>query len=213
MLLNKTQSIFIACGVLLLFFVVVALATSSAGKKLTARNLSEPQIQMPTPSAQITPDNQAASSFALQRFNRSETRDGKKLWEVAADSGQYSPETKQALLFKAKMQLYKDGQPQVEIQSDQADLVIDGATLSSAAIKGNVILNYQNQLSVKGARAELDRTSNLVSSDSAIVIEAQGLKIEGAKMKANIADQILFLSGGVTTTLIPAARRKNEVQN
>ena len=210
MQISKTQSRIIAACVLIVFFVAVAIFSSNSGSRFKAREGATDTSLTAAPQASVAGTNDAAalSSFALKRFQRSETRDGQKLWEVEAERGEYSPQTSEASLEAAHLQLYKQGLPQVDLRSDRAKLAIQGATLSRAQISGNVVVTYEDKLKIMGRRAELDQEKKTVQSEDPVTIEAAGLRIVGAKLRADIAAQVVTLSGGVTTNLNPAERKK-----
>lgn len=195
MRLTKIQSRVLAVGVLALFFGVSVVVTTQSKK--------DKNVEVNTdlfPKNEPTPD----SKFVLKEFSRSETRDGKKLWEVKAKSGQYYPESNTAKLEEATLWMFRDEGGPVELKAGHAKLYLKGVSLASAQVEGNVVINYPDKkVTLETDAAEFNQEKNSVSALGKVTIHGELLDIVGEGLSADLNTREFHLERDVKTVVKP----------
>lgn len=213
--LKKNTSIWLAMGTLVVFFAIgiFSLKGQNAGFQNTsiARNdTPQPallatavnnQEQSPLP-ASITAEPQQAA-VRLNRFERSETKDGKLVWQVRAAQGDYFPAEHRTQLHGPELTFHRPNGGLVELRSKEAQVFIDGVTLTRADLQGNVRLVQDNRTTIATETASFDRTKNIVTAPGAVTITTPQGQVTGASLSANIDTQIFELHGDVETVILP----------
>jgi len=146
MQLNRKQSLILASSILAVFFALsMFLIDHSSGMvdfSLPPEDLFIPDDPNQKELLTKLDNNQTGSAITLNKFHRSETRDGKKLWEISASSGQYLPEDQSALIEKATLFFFQEDGKIIELEADRARLTVQGANLSQAEIEGSVKVTF-----------------------------------------------------------------------
>ena len=200
MRLTKRQSVILASGTIVLFF--------AAGKLLLERE-SERREPEPAPAVQSAETPAApGSALTLGEFHRSETRDGKKLWEVRARSGQYFPEDKKAVLQNATLLFYKTDGNTVALESASAELFFDQASLTRASLSKDVKVVLNNEVTLTADAALYDSTARTVTIPGRVEIDSSTMRITGEELHAQIDSREFTLTRNVSTTI--ASRQERE---
>lgn len=207
MQLNRRQSVMLATTMLLIFFALsislidhgsVPIDFSLPPEDL---NLSESGNQEEL-LAKLDGD-QKGSAIRLNKFQRSETRDGKKLWEVTAASGQYLPDQQSALIEKATLFFFQEDGKIIELEADQARLTVENANLSQAEIEGSVKVTFNKDISLITDKALYDRTNNSVTAPGAVTINSDLIEITGELLQADLDKQEFVLRTNVSSVIKP----------
>ena len=192
MRISRRQSFLLAAGVIILFFVV--------GNFLLG--ISEPSIppppEAPASSGTLTPPG--GSELTLREFHRSETRNGRTLWEVRAARGKYFPEEKKALLEEAKLWFYKEDGETIILESSSAELFFSASSLSKAFLSKGVSLALKDTI-VETDRAEFDYETKQVVAPGPVRIKSPTLDITGKEMRANVDTREFTLYKKVSTKI------------
>ena len=165
----------------------------------------EPTIPSPTtPGAvPVSATPESGQQFVLQQFQRSETRDGKKVWEVKAERGSYDPTTNSATLTMAVLEMARKNRDAVVISSDRAQLFLSGTSLKSADLQGNVVLTHAKGTTLRAAQATYDREKNSIMVPGAVEIAGVMLDITGVGLTGNLEREEFHLSSNVETVIKP----------
>ncbi len=208
MRLTKKQSKLLAVGILAVFFLVVFSLVQS--KKLPSK--STPSIPTPTyPSGAPTPivnlDPEKKSQFSLTDFNRSEVKDGVKVWEIKASLGEYFPGQSALRLTNSVLWLYSTKAPTsttqqvTEIHADSAVVTITGTTLDAAELTGHIKILYGDNLTMTTERAIFDKQTSTVVAPEHVTISGTGYSIEGEGLTLHTETRNAVLSKNVRTLL------------
>lgn len=200
MKLTRSQSLALAGGTLLLFFMLSVFLSPKSELATTATTSGQP-----TASSSETPSN---SRFVLGTFERSEIRDGKKLWEIKAQHGEYFPESNSATVEDALLTLYREDKP-VELQAAHATITLSGATLSKADLSGGVKMIYIDQnITVDTPTALIDMPNNQVSAPGNVVVVGPDFELRGDKFSGDLKTHNFKLLENVSTVLRPRSKEK-----
>ena len=201
MKLTRFQSLALAGGTLVLFFV---LSVFLSPKSDLASKSSASQIPLPTPAADTT----ATSRFVLGTFERNETRDGKKLWEIKAQRGEYFPESNSASVEEATLTLYRENKP-VELKAARATITLTGTSLHRADLAGGVKMVYLDQnVTVETSDAMIDMTENRVSAPGSVSVNGPDFEMHGNKFEGDLKTHNFRLTERVTTILRPRSGQR-----
>lgn len=216
MYLSRAQSRSLAALAVLLFIGGVFASTTfwSSKERLAASKTTSEQPQQKEsvepviPNSHELPAGDKSSRFMLQNFQRSEVKDGRKLWEIIAPSGQYNPEQHSASVQNPSLSVYKKDGKRIELTAESAELRFEGMGLAWAKALKAVHINYADQLSLDGNSAIYDKTNNLVTSDEPVTIKTERLLVSGDILKANLETQEIQIKKNVKTTILPIKRKK-----
>lgn len=201
MKLTRYQSLALAGGTLVLFFM---LSVFLSPKSEISSHADLSMSALPTAVADTT----AASRFVLGTFERSETRDGKKLWEIKAQRGEYFPESNSAAVEDALLTLYRENKP-VELQAARATITLSGTSLTKADLTGGVKMVYLDQnVTVETPSAVIDMSANEVSAPGSVLVSGPDFEMHGNKFEGDLKSHNFRLSERVTTILRPRSHQK-----
>ena len=152
------------------------------------------------------------SKVVLDEFRRSETRDGKKLWEVSAKHGRYFPENNTAQLSDAELLFYRKDGEQVALHAKYADLFFNSFSLDRAELSGGITLNYKDELSAKTATASFSRETNTIRAPGEVRIRHKMAKIRGEDFLADMTLGQMTLGRKVDTVLFTGRGKDREAK-
>jgi len=203
MQLTRRQSIFVATGLIGLFFLGLWFLSRRASIPLTPpRNLG---ATTPVPTPQTTAPGNA--QFLLNDFHRSETKDGKKIWEVKAVKGQYFPDKQMAEVFDADVWMFRDNGETIFLKAPEATLGFDGSALNKAVFPDTVRVVYNDKVTLDTSAATYDKALNMVSSDTQVTVVSELMELTGARFTADLTQNKIVFSGGVNTIIKPQPKK------
>jgi LPS export ABC transporter protein LptC len=210
MRLTKSQSRVIAVGLILVFFaggIWFIQRQEKPALNLAGQDSSAPSGPLPgSPSGAGSASAGAAlteqpAKFALSDFQRAEIKDGRKVWEVKAAEGSYSPENSSANLKKAKLWLYGKGNEVVELEAGSAKLFVDGASLSKAELFDGVKVVRNNEVTIETDRAVFDKVNNKIHAPGAVKLTSEGMDISENKLEVDITTREVRLLENVDSVI------------
>ena len=142
-----------------------------------------------------------STGFILNNFQRTETKDGKTIWKVQAETGRYAKGTDSIELTRPYLVLFQDNGDVIELTSNQATLKLSGNALNTADLMGDVVMNINRQKFAYTQNATYDQNKNLINAPGYVKIEDQNMTIEGESMNANTLEQIMTLDRNVKTVI------------
>jgi LPS export ABC transporter protein LptC len=208
--ISKKQSLIIAIGTLVLFFVV-----SIFGFKSRPSPRSNPQrlasSSTPTPSAAVTqPDSEIAqevSRFTLKEFHRSEVRDGKKLWEIYGTEGSVVASANAVRIRDAKLSLYRPDGSQIDIKADEATVALENATISSADLIGRVEIQKSKEYTLTTERLIYTKKTEQISAPGRVDIHGPLIHVAGEILEGDLSTNTFKLKKNVTSKILPGAKQ------
>jgi len=190
------QSRSLAVAALAVFFILAMTLTRSNTRPVATSTVPDTAIP------EIGP--QESSGFMLKDFHRSETKDGRTLWEVNSSRGNYYPETNSARVEDAVVRFYRDDGKVVELRTGEALLELEGSSLKTArAGKGVKIVYDDNELVLETDRATYDRQANKVNAPGFVKIINEMGEVSGVGFDADLQTRILTLSSQVKSFIKP----------
>lgn len=191
-------------GAFLLFaFYVIKKQDDNYKEKHVSGKTEQPSKQENKNSEHISkkPDDEQNNNIVINNFERSEVKDGKKIWEIKAAKGSLAPGSSDASIEEATMNFYKEDGSIVKVQSPKAKLSIENGSVSKALLSGGVIVNFSEQYTVKTETADFSQTTQEITSQTQATITNNDFEIVGGKLQANAKTKLLVLTDGVKTTI------------
>lgn len=211
MRLNRKSSIVLALGIIVLFFTIARL---TAPTRIQPASLPPSDISVPSPAPSATAESTSdtESRFELQNFQRSESRDGKKVWEVVADRGKFYPEADVTTLTNAIVTSLRDDDSKMIITAESADISLTGTTLDTALLQKHVTVTLQEDVILTTSEATYSHAAQSVVAPNAVDIQGPFYTSRGDSMTADTEEQIITLTGAVRTEIEPVPSDKEKHQ-
>ena len=228
--ISRRQSIILAVGTLVLFFVGGILfmqrerriitqpveatgpvgatpAADTAASDTAASDTAASETPAPAVTAGLSAGTPTAdSAFTLNNFQRSEIKDGRTVWEVSAVQGQYFPAEDLARLKEANLLVHRKSGELVRLTAAEAVLHLKGPTLERAVVRGQVRIVQNDDTTLTTEEATWDRGANLVTAPGPVRVESRRLSLRGSGLRADLEREIFSLTSNVETVLKPERR-------
>ena len=204
MRLNRKSSLVLAFATIGLFFTVAHL-TAPGGSSVTPTSSRRPTQNQNT-SGQS--DGDEASQFELTHFQRSETRNGRKVWEVTADNGKYFPNLEITRLKNVQVISTRSEDSKLTVAADSADVRLKGTSLSFATLTSKVIATINDEVTVTTEKATYDYEGSIITAPEFVTITGPFYTSEGDSMVVDTEEEIITLEGNVRTQIEPVPKKK-----
>jgi len=204
--LSQKQSVIIGTGSIVMFFIlgIALLQQDQLPDEETAAENKSQELKAESQSAsESQPEETSGPRLTLDKFHRSETREGKKIWEVRADHGEYYPATGIATINKAVLHIFNETEGAVELNAGSATLHISGNTLSKAEAFNGVEIRYDNDIAMVTETATYEMDQNIISAPGHVHISSERFEVSGYILRANVESQEFTLHKNVKSILKP----------
>lgn len=203
MRLTRKQSIIASVGILILFFAGVALLRPGSPSLPSTTDGFPDSGATSSIASDPAIDTASGPEFVLDDFRREELKDGKKVWEVKASRGRYSPGGGKASLENSTMWLYKKDGGIVSLKSDMATLKLDGPEgLSAAEFSGNIVI-VDGTTQLECQQAIYDKAKDLIIAPDLVKITGDKMALEGIGMEVKVSSKEIKLLKQTKTSLEP----------
>lgn len=187
--MNRKKSLIIAGLAIVLFFVGVSLLFS---RKQT--------ISTPVGDLSVELDLSSGPKVVLNNFKRSESKDGRKLWEITAEKGVFSPNTQEAQVDNPKLQFFKKNDVTITLTSRKAVINFDNQTLANAELLEEVLLVQDNpSFIMTGDKALYDQKQVLIPGP--VTIRTDEILIEGEDLVGDVEAEVFTLKRNVKSII------------
>jgi len=198
---TKSQSVILALGTIGLFFALTWIVIRRPLSQPV--NMSPPTYEPGASPALEGSANLPQSRFMLNEFERSETKDGRKIWAVRAARGFYSPESGTATLENPILWLYDKQGNVIELKARGAVLNLSGASLSRAEVFDGVKLIRNNEVFVDTERAVYDKAKNILVAPGFVQMKSAALDVSGTFLEVNLESKEVKLASEVSSIVRP----------
>ena len=207
--LSKRQSRILTAVILFCFFALGIFSWKSHERSLGSDPTS-PQEHSPEPQASpssATPD-QTRSSFSLNNFRRSETRDGKLLWEVSGDSAEFVQKQNAVKIENCTLIFFTKAGDRLDLHSEHAKVWLGEGDLARAKVYGKVHLVINDETTILTERAIYSAKKNSISAPGKVIIRGDWFEVRGIELQGDVIHRTFTLSRQVESELHPEKRSK-----
>jgi LPS export ABC transporter protein LptC len=205
MWLSKTQSQLIVAAAFIGFFAFsYALIRHNrpagpAPAQPAAMATSEPA---PAAARDVTPQPGLPQGlFKIEDFQRSESKDGQKLWEIKGSHAEFVPGSNQVSLKDAQLWVRRPNGDVVELFADQALITLEANSLSSADLTGHVKVIHNKETTLTTEHALYNKSTSLIVAPGPVLIENARMRISGQKLQAKLDTNEITLAQDVDTVI------------
>jgi LPS export ABC transporter protein LptC len=191
--ISRSQSLFLAIGLLACFFVAGSFLVKTRTTKSNTATTS------PLPTAPKVPPR---SKIVLQNFQRSETKNGRKVWEITAARGEFFPEDSLISLKTALLKLFQEDGELVTLRAPKALVTLEGNSLVKAVASGGVTITKGETLTMDTQRATYDKANGTISSKEVVTFKGKGFTIIGTGLEGNVTAKEFLLKKDVKSVFL-----------
>ncbi len=218
--LTRKQSMLLGLGLLASFFVASGITIykrNHARVPVASDALSKSSIEgspttsllppaQPSGAALPTPGTGGGFGFVLNDFHRSLVRDGKTVWEIHGQRGQYDAANNKAHIEKPDLTVVRDNGDTVRVTAERANLTLAGTQLTEAELYDNVVVVYKGDTIVKTSRAFYKEVEGRLDVPVPVELDSPMFSLRGNKLEALLDPQHIMITNGVTSTIKPRKR-------
>ncbi|MBI3785645.1 MAG: LPS export ABC transporter periplasmic protein LptC [Deltaproteobacteria bacterium] len=139
----------------------------------------------------------------IQNFKRVKVKDGRTVWEVAADDAQYFDERKTVEVRGIVLRWYLQDGRVVGLKGDTGKILLDGHDVQRIDLDGDIVVSLADY-EVKLVSATYDESRDVITSPGPVEISGTALALKGSGMQVELRRQQLSLINGVTMQLQPS---------
>ncbi len=202
----------IAIGSIVLFFSTAAiLVRGRAAIPVKIIDTDSPTALSPVPTVSASAANADSipkTEVVLNKFHRSEVKDGKKLWEVEALQGRYLAESASIDLDQAKLWVYQKSGETVSLDASKARLFLEGQELVRAETSGGVRVDRDGKITVTTEAATYVRRENIVQAPGFVQIKSDTVDVSGTGLEVQLDTKEIRLSSGVSSIVQPMNQKQ-----
>ena len=206
---SRRQSIVVAILLISVFILASSLLSGSKNTGRISKLAQELEIRPTTdtePNEAPTPGLSIGADFTLNNFERSEIKDGKKVWEIKAEKGQYFPQTNSADISNATIWFYKPNGDSMEIIAKRGKIYLNGPSLEKAEASEQVSMKFNQNITIESLSAVYDKATNNVHIDGPVKVFNDRIQINGQGLDADLTGQSFRLLQNVETVIQPEKR-------
>jgi LPS export ABC transporter protein LptC len=138
----------------------------------------------------------------IQDFRRVKVKDGRKVWEVAAEDGQYFEDDKVIVVRGAVMEWYLEDGRTVGLRGDEGRIILDGREVSRVELSGDIQVSLADYV-VRTASATYDSEERVIHAPGPIRITGRALELKGDGLDVDVEGQRLSILHNVSMQLQP----------
>lgn len=187
--ITRSQSILSAVILLAVFF---GIAFLYAGRESRPAMVKQEEA---APSAQ---QERGEPHFTLNDFERSETKNGRKIWEVKGRTAEYFPQSNTARVTNANLWFFRGNGDIIRLDADSASIELRGSELKSADLSGSVVVNVENRsVRMETDRAIYNKDDNTVVAPGVVRMTSEMFDLSGTSLVAHLDTSIFVLEKDV----------------
>lgn len=143
----------------------------------------------------------------IQGFRRVKVKDGRKVWEVAAEDGQYFEEDKVVVVRGAVMEWYLEDGRTVGLRGDEGRIILDGREVGRVELSGDIQVSLADY-TVRTTDATYDSEAQTIHAPGRIQITGRALQLTGDGLEVDVEAQRLSILRNVSMQLQPTQGKR-----
>lgn len=204
MYISRRTSQILAVGILAFFFLSTSVYVSlvSQTQQVALLDEEEYKAQLEKEKQQSLTDSENPT-FAMKDFHRSETKDGKMLWEIRGTEAEFAPNSKAVLIKDCKLHYISKDDTPVILTSKQAKLYLLGTVITRAEFIGDVKMIHDKETTVTTQNAEYLREENRLIAPDDVKIVGKLYTITGKRLEGDLETRSFQILKDVKSHLKP----------
>jgi LPS export ABC transporter protein LptC len=147
----------------------------------------------------------------IQDFRRVKVKDGRKVWEVSAQDGQYFEEDKVVVVRGPVMEWYTNDGRTVGLRGDEGRIIFDGREISRVELSGDIQVSLADYM-VHTSNATYDQGRQLILAPGAIEVSSRALHLTGDGLEVDVERQRLSILHNVAMRLEPEKVKRDRTE-
>jgi len=192
-------------SVLVVFFVLAIILSGNIRKADTPESSASVPLNGTSQPELQTDGQESGSTFSLKDFHRSETKDGKTVWEVKGKNMKYFPEDNIVQIDNGTLWFFNSADETITLTCGQARLLIVDASLKQADTYDGVKLVYNDRVTITARKAVYNKEEGSILAPGKVRIVSDNMEITGNKLRANVETREITLLQNVASVINPEA--------
>ncbi len=207
MRLSKRQSKTLSILILLIFMggsILFVRNPTQDNLALNANVTASQVVDSDLPESETNPvEEEMVSALSLDDFQRSETRDGKTIWDVKGKNAKFFPKENAVLITDGRLNFNTQDDKPVFVQGGEAFLTLDGVSLQKAELSKAVTLRFDERIVMQSEVAIYDPIAETIAVPGEVKIESELLEVTGTGMETNLKLQEAHILSNVRSIIKP----------
>lgn len=183
---------------------ITASPSPTAPVTKTSKNTSQTASASPSQS----PENKTSdNALSLGRFRRSEIKNGKKLWEIEAESAHSIAGSNVVALELPKIWMQRDEDTEIQLEAQKATIKILGATIEDATVSGKVQATHNNESTLQTELAVYNYAKGTLISPGPATIKTPRMTIKGNSLSVDTNKKTAHMVGNIYTEILPEQKK------
>lgn len=200
--ISRKQSLLMAAGIVSLFVLsgVFLLKTQPTLEETYSATDKESQ---PQGSSTEEPEPEKKNVVVLKKFQRSQIKDGKPVWDIEAIKGRHVPEDKQSFLESPKLTIYNEDGSTTKVNSRSATLYHSEDGIERAELFEQVAVAVSQKMTLETEQATFFAKEQKVTAPGKVLIEASGFTVKGTELQGDLNSNTFTILQDVDTVIKP----------
>jgi LPS export ABC transporter protein LptC len=139
------------------------------------------------------------STFTLENFHRSETKNSRMLWEIYADKGVYMQSLNASKITNAKINYFRDDGSQIKMLGKDSIVYSEGTTISRAEVFNGVQVFYDEDYTLITEKAVYSVKNSTINSETPVEIRGKNMYATARFLQVDTNSKIINLRDSVKT--------------
>jgi LPS export ABC transporter protein LptC len=157
-------------------------------------------------------DQLPESALNIKDFRRAKVENGRTVWELRGQEGNYDKDQRQAVIQKPRF-LYYDKKGEVaEASAEIAHVYLNDKDLERMQLEGGIEISYNGYL-LKSQEAIYLPAKEQIVMPQRTTLSGEGLELQGSSMEVDLGDSKVRLIREVKTKLEPEKLAKQKAKS
>lgn len=184
----------------------------SKQQRASAKDTAQPDHQHSDQTAPLAvtknDTNTDDATLTLEKFHRSETRDGEVVWEIKGTNARIYPQDNSVKINNSHLIFNSESGEPVQISSSKALVYLEGGKLTEAHTSGGVKVVHNNKVTITTDSAVYSAGNSSIHAEGQVFIESDLIETNGVGLDADIEKQEVFLRSKVESVIKPKTGTK-----
>lgn len=173
----------------------------------TVKTSKQPNETVAASPSQSPESKTTDNALSLGRFRRSEIKNGKKLWDIEAESAHSIAGSNVVALELPKIWMQRDEDTVIQLEAQKATIKILGATIEDATVSGKVQATHNNESTLQTELAVYNYAKGTLISPGPATIKTPRMTIKGNSLSVDTNKKTAHMVGNIYTEILPEQKK------